>query len=151
LRQRLDYQHDGSCQDKLLDLNAKDLLRVVTALLDRPINQSLSSKVGDSNFTWIDLVKDGVTTLRQKHIDMPFVFIRIYCENIRYSSSPWLGSGVHESGWRQNEKCDIAVVTLHLLQWYCISTTPTVKRFSLKKCFRASTVLQRIPKCSCQL
>ncbi|CAJ0642864.1 1674_t:CDS:2 [Entrophospora sp. SA101] len=126
----------------LLQLDTHCLMHVLTpALLGDPIDMNPSSEIMKSGITWEDLEKDGAISLISNKelisIELPFMFIQLYLGHPHNDKNPLI-SFIHllnhlndKSNWRQNEKCDIAMVALWLLNWHFNHPTHTV--FALKE------------------
>ena len=109
----------------LLEFNSEQLLRVMTpALLGLPILENPKANIRGSGRSWEDLEKAGLITLRDKCVELPFIFVQIYAQHLRTQGVKLTGliDILNElrggSSWRQNEKCDLAVVILQILHWY---------------------------------
>jgi hypothetical protein len=124
----------------LLKFNSEQLLRVMSpALLGLPIMENPKTEIKGSKRSWEQLEKEGLITLRDRHVELPFIFIQIYTQHLRDQGVKLtnlidilkeIRSG---SSWRQNEKCDIAVVILQILHWYF--NHPNRETFRLEEMF----------------
>ena len=127
----------------LLEFNSEQLLRIMTpALLGLPIVENPEHVVGGSGArgrSWGDLEKAGLITLRNRHVELPFIFFQNYVHYLRNQGLKLTGliDMLNEIRggpcWRRTEKCDIAVFILHILHWYF--THPNHKTLCLKDLF----------------
>ena len=124
----------------LLEFNSEQLLRVMTpALLGLPILENPKANIRGSGRSWEDLEKAGLITLRDKCVELPFIFVQIYAQHLRTQGVKLTGliDILNElrggSSWRQNEKCHLAVAILQILHWYY--NHPNRNSFRLEEVF----------------
>ncbi|KAN0076321.1 hypothetical protein V8E54_006463 [Elaphomyces granulatus] len=109
------------------------------ALLGLPILENPKANIRGSGRSWEDLEKAGLITLRDKCVELPFIFVQIYAQHLRTQGVTLTGliDILNElrggSSWRQNEKCDLAVVILQILHWYY--NHPNRNSFRLEEVF----------------
>ncbi|CAG8628903.1 4723_t:CDS:2, partial [Paraglomus occultum] len=126
---------------RLQKLDTPCLLRVLTpALLGDPIDVNPSSKIMESDISWMDLEKDGAISLVRNggfiRVELPFMLVQLFLGRVQDNCDSvvtflHLLNHLHdESNWRQNEKCDIAMVVLRLLNWHF--SHPARNTFTLK-------------------
>lgn len=98
---------------------------IVHVLLEKP-TKSRTAVVAKTKLTWQDLEKDGLISLYgsgRRYVDMPFLFIQIYLKVINNNSDTVFRFidtvfKLRESrGFRQNEKCDAAVLAMHFIHF----------------------------------
>ncbi|CAG8535316.1 6892_t:CDS:2 [Paraglomus occultum] len=136
-------KHYKKYTEALFNLDSRQMLRVIApALLGSEFDDTPKTLVLGSIYTWEMLEKYGAISLygpRRSRVEMPYMLLQVYLDEfvqtndsiIKFIHS--LNELTGESHFRQNEKCDIAVIVLQLFQWHF--NKPNYTRLRLKDLF----------------
>jgi len=121
-------KHYQKYTEALFDLDSRQMLCVIAPeLLGSEFKDTPKTLVLSSTYTWEMLEKYGAISLygpRRSCVEIPYMLLQVYLHEfvqtndsiIKFIHS--LNELTGESHFRQNEKCDIAVIVLQLFQWH---------------------------------